>query len=132
MSERLLLDTHIAIWMVARSERLSKPALEMLKQRSNPLFVSAASIWEIAIKHALKSQTDPMPFSAERSLEMFRTSGLQLLDIRPEHAAAVEQIPPLHTNPFDRLLIAQARTEPMHFLTHDKALAADGTTVRVV
>lgn len=73
-----------------------------------------------------------MPFSATDAVSFFRDAGFQLLNIRPEHAAAVEQLPAFHPDPFDRLLIAQARVEPMHLLTHDKTLSRYGATVVVV
>ncbi len=128
----LLLDTHIAIWAVADPKRLSRQAVRMLDGAADGIFVSAVSIWEIAIK---QSQVDPrrrLPFSADKAIEMFRAVGFLSLDIRPEHAAAVEHLPMLHGDPFDRLLLAQARTEPMHLLSHDAALIAYGACVIAV
>ncbi len=129
---RLLLDTHLAIWVVLNDERLTRKVREMIAGADGKVWVSTVSVWEIAIKHALGRPSDPMPFSAERSIELFHASGLQLLDIRPEHAAAVEHLPLLHGNPFDRLLLAQARTEPMHLLSHDAAVIAYGAGVIAV
>jgi PIN domain nuclease of toxin-antitoxin system len=86
------------------------------------VWVSSASLWEIAIKHALGK--GDMPISGEQALAWFRESGYRLLAIEPEHAVAVEGLPLLHADPFDRLLVAQAMTEPMRLLTHDPQVAA--------
>lgn len=132
MSGRLLLDTHVVVWALLNDPRLSSAARKTIEQAGAQVWVSAASIWEISIKFPLKRVRDPIPFSAQKGLELILNSGFQLLAIRPEHAAAVESLPPLHADPFDRLLLAQARTEPMHLLTHDAALIAYGTGVIAV
>jgi PIN domain nuclease of toxin-antitoxin system len=126
---RLLVDTHLAIWSVSSSKRLSASARQLLTDPANVLLVSVVSLWEIAIKRALPQRADPFPYSARRSLEMLRDSGYELLDLCPEHAVAVEQLPLLHTDPFDRLLLAQARTEGMTLCTGDDQLAAYGHRV---
>ncbi|MGQ0502690.1 MAG: type II toxin-antitoxin system VapC family toxin [Panacagrimonas sp.] len=126
---RLLLDTHIAIWAVAQSDRLPPRARELIERNPHGVHVSAASIWEIAIKNSLGRAAGPLPFSASTAIAFFREAGFQFLDIRPEHAAAVEQLPPLHADPFDRLLLAQARLEPMHLMTSDERIAAYGDGV---
>jgi PIN domain nuclease of toxin-antitoxin system len=127
---RLLLDSHIAVWALTNDRRLSRAARELLLDESNEIWTSAASVWEIAIKHSLRRGA--MPFSGADALRYFREAGYRLLDIRAEHAAAVEQLPAIHADPFDRLLIAQAVVEPLHFLTHDATLAAYGSSVRLV
>jgi PIN domain nuclease of toxin-antitoxin system len=85
------------------------------------VWVSVASLWEIAIKHALSRER--MPVSAKAALDYFRDSGYEILPVRPEHAVAVEDLPNHHRDPFDRLLMAQALVEPMRFVTHDALLA---------
>lgn len=122
----LLLDTHIALWAVIGDPRLGAAAKRRLQTNHNGVWVSAASIWEIAIKYALQRRTDPLPFSAAEAIGHFRDAGFRLLDIRPEHAAAVESLPDLHADPFDRLLIAQARSAPLILLTADEQVAAYG------
>ena len=103
----LLLDTHVAIWAVVGDPRLGAAAIQRLCANPGGLWVSAASIWEIAIKHSLGRGANSMPFSGAEAIGHFRDAGFRLLDIRPEHTAAVETLPHLHSDPFDRLLIAQ-------------------------
>jgi PIN domain nuclease of toxin-antitoxin system len=117
----LLLDTHIALWAIADSHRLSSAARELIEAQNATLWISAVSLWEIAIKHALAR--GDMRISAEQALVHFRASGYRMLAVEAEHAVAVEALPPHHQDPFDRLLVAQALTEPMRLLTHDATVA---------
>ncbi len=127
---RLLLDTHIALWAITDSPKLGKTARDLILAQQNTVFVSAASIWEIAIKHSLGR--GDMPVSGHRAAELFSASGYALLPISAEHAAAVETLPPLHADPFDRLLVAQARSEPLRLLTRDQTVASYGNDIRLV
>lgn len=113
---RILLDTHLALWAVIGSERLSQPAREAILA-AEEVYVSAASLWEIAIKHALGK--GDMPVSAALALTAFTDAGYALLPVKAEHAVRVETLPPIHKDPFDRLLVAQAMVEPLTLLTHD-------------
>lgn len=126
----LLVDTHVALWALVDSPRLSAEARRWLTGERCTLHVSAASLWEIAIKHALGR--GDMPVSAEQALVQFRASGLRLLPVQPEHAVAVSGLPPIHADPFDRLLVAQALTEPMRLLTHDALIAHYSDTVILI
>ena len=94
------------------------------------IWISAASIWEIAIKHGLGR--GDMPISGEEAVRHFRAAGYQFLPVEPEHAAAVEDLPRHHHDPFDRLLIAQARVEPMRLLSHDPMQARYGDFVTLI
>ena len=123
----LLLDTHIALWAITDSPRLSATARRHLLNPKATLWVSVASLWEIAIKHSLGR--GDMPVSSAQALQHFQASGYRLLPIEVEHTVAVGQLPPLHADPFDRLLVAQAHTEPMHLLTPNAQLAGYGGTV---
>jgi len=114
---RLLLDTHVALWALTDDPRLSQRARALIEDPANDVLVSAASVWEIAIKHALGR--GDMPISGDQALDWFRRAGYQLLPIAPEHVAAVEHLPDHHRDPFDRLLVSQAITEPLRLLTHD-------------
>lgn len=127
---QILLDTHIALWALTDDRRLSANARDVVSEPDNAIWVSAASIWEIAIKHALGRSG--IPFSARKAIGYFDQAGYQLLAVQPEHAAAVETLPPLHGDPFDRMLIAQALTEPLRLMTHDRVLAAYSDTVILV
>ena len=126
---RVLLDTHVAIWAVISDPKLPKRAIAEIEQASD-IYVSAASIWEISIKFAAKK--GGINFSGAQALEEFRLAGFKMLSVRPGHAAAVDDLPLLHGDPFDRLLIAQARIEPMHFLTCDTALKMYGHLVSLL
>ena len=127
---RILLDTHIALWAIGDDARLTGKARGWISDPANDIAVSAASIWEIAIKHAISKKR--MPVSARQAAGWFREAGYTLLAISAAHAAAVEALPGIHADPFDRILVAQARVEPMHLLTHDKTLAGYGERVWVV
>lgn len=121
---RLLLDTHILLWSLAGSDKLPIRARELIEANRTELFASTVSVWEIAIKYALRrGHADDMPMSGSQILEDISEAGLDLLAITGTHAAAVDSLPLLHGDPFDRLLIAQARSEAMPLLTHDKAIA---------
>ena len=130
---KLLLDTHIALWAIVDDARLPKAARQLIEEPLNEIFVSAASVWEIAIKHALsRGRPTDMPISGKAALDWFRQAGYDLLPITAEHAAAVEALPRLHADPFDRLLVAQALTAPLHFVTHDKQVGAYSDTIILV
>jgi PIN domain nuclease of toxin-antitoxin system len=121
---KLLLDTHVALWAIADDERLCAKARRLIDDPENEVVVSAATVWEISIKHALaRGRPNDMPISGEEALGYFREAGFELLSISPTHAAAVEALPPLHADPFDRILVAQALTTPLRLLTHDQRIA---------
>jgi PIN domain nuclease of toxin-antitoxin system len=123
---RVLLDTHLLLWALGSPSRLPTAAQHTI--RESEVFVSAASIWEISIKAGIgKLTADP-----HEVLAALEPAGFHLLPIVGEHAARVASLPPIHRDPFDRLLIAQAITEPMRLLTNDSALAAYGDTVTIV
>jgi PIN domain nuclease of toxin-antitoxin system len=118
---RLLIDTHVAIWLVTEPERISAAVMALLADTANDVFVSAATVWEIAIKRPL-NRPDAPPFSGQQAIEEFRLAGLAMLEVRAEHAAAVEALPLHHFDPFDRLIVAQAKYEPMRLVTSDAML----------
>ena len=124
---RLLLDTHIALWALTDDARLSARARALIEDPANQVAVSAASVWEIAIKHGLGR--GDMPVSGGEALNWFRQAGYDLLPVTPDHAAAVEALPDHHRDPFDRLLIAQATSEPMRLITRDPLVALYGGAV---
>lgn len=116
----ILLDTHVALWAITDSPRLSARARELIQAPSSSLWISVASLWEITIKHSL-SRGD-MPVSGKDALRYFEQSGYRMLSIEAEHVLAVDELPPHHQDPFDRLLIAQALAEPMRLMTHDQQI----------
>ncbi|HYA76066.1 MAG TPA: type II toxin-antitoxin system VapC family toxin [Burkholderiaceae bacterium] len=126
----LLLDTHIALWAIADDRRLPREAAGWIADEANSIWVSAVSVWEIAIKHMLAKRS--MPISGRQALGYFRQAGYRMLDMRPEHAAAIEDLPAVHADPFDRMLVAQARVEPLNLLTSDALLVKYGKNVLAV
>ena len=127
---RLLLDTHMALWAITDAPKLPPKAKELIADSGNHIHVSAASIWEIAIKRALaRGGRNDMPISGMEALAYFEEAGYVFVGISPQHAAAVENLPALHADPFDRLLVAQALAEPFRLLTHDPNVARYSDTV---
>lgn len=125
----MLLDTQIAIWALAKQSRLNDTVRSLIQDESNEVFVSAVSVWEIAIKHGLRKRHGAPPFSGAEALGYFREAGYSLLSLIPEHVAAVERLPPVHADPFDRLLVAQALHEPMRLITADATMASYSDTI---
>ena len=122
---RVLLDTHFLLWSLGSPGKLPAKARKVI-QTSNA-FVSAASIWEIAIKSALgKLKADPLEIVAAVG-----PAGLDFLPISALHAASVAVLPSIHRDPFDRMLIAQALSENMVLLTNDSMLRGYGPCVMI-
>ncbi len=104
----------------------------MLESEEVEPVVSVVSLWEIAIKFALgPKRRDPMPRSSSQAHELFVGAGYTILPITAEHAAAVDDLPRLHGDPFDRMLVAQALCEPMRLLTRDARLKDYGALVEL-
>ena len=122
-----MLDTHVALWAITDDSRLSDSARLLIDTPANEVLVSAVSVWEIAIKHALGR--GDMPVSAARALVFFKNAGFSLLGVSAAHAAAVEGLPAIHADPFDRLLVAQAFHEPLRLLTHDATVVKYGGSI---
>ena len=127
---RLLLDTHIALWILTDNAKISPLARSMIVSGGDQVFVSAASIWEISIKHRLSPER--MPMSGQQAKIRFSAAGLQLLAISAEHAAQVDLLPLHHRDPFDRILVAQAQCEPLRLLTRDAKLVVYSELVTLV
>ncbi len=122
---RLLLDTHIMIWWLDGSPRLGAAARRAIAAAGNDLHFSVASWWEMSIKRSLgRLNIDPVTFRAT-----IVRNAIQILDVRIDHAEAVATLSPLHGDPFDRMLIAQAEIEGLQLLTRDKRLKAYGAAV---
>ena len=127
---KLLLDTHIALWAITDSPALPAEARRLILTPHNEIYVSAASIWEISIKHGLGR--GDMPVSGGEAADYFTQAGYMTLDISIHHAVFVESLPPHHADPFDRMLVAQALSEPMRLLTGDKTVSFYSDTVILV
>lgn len=111
---RLLLDTHIALWWLNDPHKLTDQSLAAFADEPNELLLSAASVWEAAIKEALGGLRIPTPF-----LEAAESTGLIEVPIRARHAVKAASLPPFHRDPFDRMLVAQALLEGLVLVTRD-------------
>lgn len=126
----LLLDTHLLLWAAGEPERLSLKARSLLLDPGNRLIFSSASLWEIAIKRRLGR--DDFNIDARRLWRMLLANGYLELPVSSEHALIAGDLPSLHKDPFDRILVAQARVEGLTLLTVDKAVAKYGEAVQKV
>lgn len=122
-----LIDTHILIWAVANTKKLSKAARKVLSDSDSRCFFSSVSIWEIAIKHA--RHPEEMPISAADAIQLFLSAGFQEIDPVANECAMLEDLPPHHLDPFDRLLVAQALHRDMKLITHDHIIPLYGDNV---
>ncbi len=116
---RLLLDTHIYLWIVSDNKKLSKAARKLINE-ADEVFVSSASIWEASIKIGLGK----LDADINQLVSDIEPCGFKELPVKAVHAALVRTLPDIHRDPFDRLLIAQAMSEPLRFLTADAHLSA--------
>jgi len=118
---KLLLDTHLVLWAASTPRRLSRTAQSLLKDPDNELLVSVASFWEIVIKRGLRRNDFKVePARLRRGL---RDNGWKELLVSSDHALAVELLPPLHRDPFDRMLVAQSNVEGIMLLTSDSLVS---------
>ena len=118
---RILPDTHILLWAAGEPEKLPSEARNIIADTNNELFFSAISIWEIAIKRALGRadfQADP-----HRMRQLLLANGYRELPLTSDHALAILHLPPIHQDPFDRILVAQAISEGITLLTTDSMVA---------
>ena len=127
---RILLDSHLVLWAAADDPRMSAEARDAIENPANDVYFSAASIWDMAIKSALRRKDFRVDVSALRASLPAR--GFTELAVTGHHAAATLRLPAIHRDPFDRLLVSQSLIEPMILLTSDQTLSAYGPTVRVV
>lgn len=116
----IILDTHIALWAITNDPKLPESARKTLMSFRTRLYVSVASLWEIGIKNRKNPRN--MPISAEEAQDYFEQSGFELLNIKPYHVLAESELPDIHQDPFDRMLIAQAISEPMYLMTRDASI----------
>jgi PIN domain nuclease of toxin-antitoxin system len=124
----LVLDTHILIWWQANDPKLSTKARAMIFDHDNSIFVSSLSLWEIAIKSALGK----LEVEFDQVTQAVEDDGFTILNFTKAHARQVLALAPIHHDPFDRALIAQAFAESMSFITHDKHLQDYGPLIELV
>lgn len=120
---RVLLDTHVLLWWLA-GERLSDEAIEVIGDPTNEVYVSAATVWELSIKRQLGKVDMP-----EGLVAQCVGDGMRILVIDARHAELAGSLPPHHTDPFDRMLIAQAQLDTLIIVTRDRAFADYGIPV---
>lgn len=118
---RLLLDTHVFIWMDTDSTKLSVPATQAIQDTQNVLYLSLTSIWEIQIKSQLGKLSLNASIEATIASQQ-QTNNIQILPIELHHILALENFPLHHNDPFDRLLIAQVQAESLTLVTNDSKI----------
>lgn len=119
---RILLDSHVFVWAKCAPENLSDDARATLIDPANDVFVSVASAWELWIKHVRKRMRELAPLldsGAPGFLHAARESGIELLDITLDHAAAAAALPPVHRDPFDRMIVGQSIADRLILMTSD-------------
>ncbi len=116
---QLLLDSHVFVWAKARPEKLNAATRAAIADPENELFVSVVSAWELWVKHAKRPIAPVLDGGPPAFMAALAESGMALLDIRLEHAAAAAALPFHHRDPFDRMLIAQATVDRLALVTHD-------------
>jgi len=127
---KLLLDTHLLLWSAGKPERLSTEARALIETLDNELLFSSASLWEVVIKRGLGR----VDFKVDARLlrRGLLDNGYSELPIGSEHVVAIENLPAIHKDPFDRILVAQAQVEGITLLTADPALAKYPGPIRLV
>ena len=115
---KYLLDTHIVLWWLTTPEKINKKAQKIIKDKSNVIYISSASIWEMAIKKSIGRLTLP-----HNLLEMIAIQSFKLLPISAEESLGVADLPMHHTDPFDRMLIMQAKLHDLIIITRDSKIA---------
>ena len=127
---KLLLDTHLLLWAAGAPKRLPPAARKLINDPANELLYSAASLWEIAIKRAMGREDFRVdPRALRRGL---LENGYTELPVTGEHALAMDALPALHKDPFDRMLVAQSIAESVTLLTGDPHVARYSDTIRRV
>lgn len=124
---KYLVDTHLAIWSVADSAKLSAKAVRLMGDAGAVFYFSAASVWEIAIKQA--KRPEDIPIGAEEARDLFLEAGYLEMPVLSSHSILAGRLPPVHADPFDRMLVAQAKTEGAKLLTHDHVVQQYGDFV---
>lgn len=119
---KVLLDTHILLWALADEDKLSEKARELILSENKEIYYSTATIWEVTIKHMI--HPEHMTFSGKQLSNYCRKAGYRMLEIKDDHVYMLETLhraedAPRHKDPFDRIMLAQAKAEGMLFVTHD-------------
>ena len=124
---KYLLDTHIVLWAGFDVKRLSRKAKSILENPGNALYFSPISLWEISIKH--EKHPEQMSVTSERVREIAIKMGFIELPVRSRHGVDIAKLPDIHNDPFDRMLITQARSDGLSLISHDDNVIAYGEPV---
>jgi PIN domain nuclease of toxin-antitoxin system len=119
---RLLLDTHVLLWWLSDDRKLVRTARQIIGNSENDVLVSSASVWEISIKAALGR----LEIALEELEDAVALNGFRSLRIEFKHAVGAGSLPPIHRDPFDRMLVAQARIEELRVVSHDQVFERYG------
>ena len=123
----ILLDTHVILWSLYASSNLPGNIRELIEDRANKVYVSSVSVWEVSLKN--RKRPDEMPFTAERLINDCEKIGFSFLGLNNKHVLSESRLTHRsddigHKDPFDRILIGQAASEDMFFITHDSKLSS--------
>ncbi|MEN3150520.1 type II toxin-antitoxin system VapC family toxin [Neorhizobium sp. IRAMC:178] len=127
---RILLDSHLLVWLVGASDRLPLAAREIIENPDHDIFFSSASIWELSIKYS--SGKIGLELPPRMLYQVLIESNFNELAVTASHALEIDSLPQIHKDPFDRILIAQSMSEGMLLLTSDEAIAKYGGPIRFV
>ena len=116
---KLLIDTHAALWLFNEHENLSPRARDFLRNEESELYISIVSAWEIAIKHSLGKLTE-FPGGVKLFFSAINENPIEIIPVLPGHVEKVEELPYIHSDPFDRIIISTAMCEDMAILTADE------------
>ncbi len=123
---KVLLDTHLLLWSLYQPRKVTRQARALMAR--SEVFVSVASLWEMSIKSAIGK----LKVNASEVLDVLEPTGFELMSIEAAHVLEAGQLPDLHQDPFDRVLVAQAKVENMTLLTNDEKLGEYGAVVRLL
>lgn len=118
----ILIDTHILLWSLYKTEKLSSRTISLLSNDDNLKYISLASVWEIEIKNSIGK----LDYDASEVLKDAEEAGFKVLDIKKKHIFGLHNLERIHNDPFDRLLISQAETEELSFITSDSKIKQYG------
>ena len=125
---KILLDTQIFLWAITNDPKLSGPQRDAYTDENNDLYLSVVSIWEILVKVGIGKLPLPLPAATYVAKQLERNR-IKTLGIHPPHLAELEKLPPLHKDPFDRMVLAQAKADKMALMSSDPVMAKYGAEV---
>lgn len=125
---KLLLDTHILLWWLDDDKKLSEYGRQLIQNPDNDVFVSHVSLWEIQVKN----MSGKLNAHVETIIQQLPVNNFQQFPIHTDHILFLAKLPPHHQDPFDRMLVSQALSEPFHLITHDKNVSLYSESIILV